>query len=208
MCRIGINLTTTTPQDTTIVSAVGRYRIINSGNNWTTWSIIDINNPQTPDITIVGSYEVQLSVTNSSNVTSDWAESTFTVSTTCGQTAPTTSGTTSGVTTFSFGGACGTNIPTRTKFGTNDSLSDGCGFSLVVSNGSITLEASSFLNSGSALNTSFSITGAGSSNITNSVAGTTKYGSIITLAPGSYTGTFGYAYTSAQGTASVRVTTL
>jgi hypothetical protein len=83
------------------VSAVGRYRIINSGNNWTTWSIIDINNPQTPDITIVGSYEVQLSVTNSANVTSEWAPSTFTVSTTCGQTAPTTTSgtTTSGTTT-------------------------------------------------------------------------------------------------------------
>jgi hypothetical protein len=85
MCRIGINLNTTTPDGTTINSATGRYRIYNSTNNWNVFTI-NMSNPQTSDVTTLGNYELQVSVTNNVNETSDWStpKSTFSITNSCG----------------------------------------------------------------------------------------------------------------------------
>lgn len=82
MCRIGINLTDTTPNGTNIVSALGQYREVGSAT-WINFAII-LNNPQTPDLTVIGSYEVRINVTNNVSDTSEWSNiSTFKVSSNC-----------------------------------------------------------------------------------------------------------------------------
>jgi hypothetical protein len=95
---------------------------------------------------------------------------------------------------------------TRTKMDGNTDLNDGASFSLVVSDGPVTFEASSFLNTGTSLNTTFNVNGFGGSSSLNNVAGTTTYGAPLVLQPGSYTGTFSYAFSLAQGVATIRVT--
>lgn len=81
MCRIGITLNTITPVGTSIVSANGRYRLVGT-TTWTTFPI-NLGNPQTPNITTTGSYELQVNVTNNLNETSPWANGTFSISTNC-----------------------------------------------------------------------------------------------------------------------------
>jgi len=83
MCVININLDTTTPDGTTIVSASGQYRL-QGATNWSTPFNIDLSNPNTPNITGIGIYELRVNVTNSVGITSEWALGSFEVSTVCG----------------------------------------------------------------------------------------------------------------------------
>jgi hypothetical protein len=85
MCKIGINLDTTTPTGTLIESAIGRYRVVGGGEgDWVNFNII-LSSPETPNISIIGSYELQVNVTNNVDGTSDWSDSvTFTIASDCG----------------------------------------------------------------------------------------------------------------------------
>jgi len=85
MCVIGITLSTTTSEDTTIVSSSGRYRRLGT-SLWTNF-VINLDNPQTPNIIEGGFYELEVNVTNSVGATSDWAQSTFQVNRDCGKSA-------------------------------------------------------------------------------------------------------------------------
>jgi len=71
MCKIGINLAETTPNGTNIVSAIGQYRLV-GGASWINFTII-LNNPETPDLTEFGSYELRVNVTNNVTDTSEWS---------------------------------------------------------------------------------------------------------------------------------------
>ena len=82
MCRIGITLNTTSPDGTFIESAIYRYRLINT-TSWNTFPL-DLNNPQTRNITQLGNYELQVRVVNNLGAISDWASGTFTISENCG----------------------------------------------------------------------------------------------------------------------------
>jgi hypothetical protein len=82
MCVIGISLDTTTPNGTTIVSASGQHRL--QGNtNWSTPFNVVLTNPQTPNITGIGIYELRVNVTNNVGITSEWAYGSFEISTDC-----------------------------------------------------------------------------------------------------------------------------
>ena len=82
MCRIGINLSNTTPNGTTISSAIGQYRVVGSAT-LVNFPIL-LSNPETPDITTIGDYELRVNVTNNINDTSEWSNIvTFSVSTDC-----------------------------------------------------------------------------------------------------------------------------
>lgn len=87
MCVIKINLNVTTPVGTTITNSQGRYRKVGA----TTWNnfIISLSNPETPNIINLGQYELEVNVTNNLGVTSNWANSSFEISSTCNQTTPT-----------------------------------------------------------------------------------------------------------------------
>lgn len=82
MCVINIILNATNLQGSTVQSATGRYRKANT-TTWTTFVIQDLNNPKTPNITSFGLYELQVNVTNSLGVSSNWAQSTFEISADC-----------------------------------------------------------------------------------------------------------------------------
>lgn len=77
MCVINIVLNTTTPQGSSIVSSSGRYRKVGT-TTWTTFTI-NLANPKTPNITVLGNYELQVNVTNSLGTTSDYANGSFIV---------------------------------------------------------------------------------------------------------------------------------
>lgn len=81
MCVIGITLNTTTPDGTTITNANGRYRLAGT-STWTNFSI-NLSNPNTPNITTQGVYELQVNVTNSLGTVSDWADGSFSISESC-----------------------------------------------------------------------------------------------------------------------------
>lgn len=82
MCVINISLDTTTPNGTTIASASGQHRL--QGNtNWSTPFNIILNNPHTPNITVLGIYELRVNVTNNVGVTSEWALGSFEINTNC-----------------------------------------------------------------------------------------------------------------------------
>jgi len=84
MCSIRIDLTETTPDGTNIVSAIGQYRLIGSAT-WINFTII-LSHPSTPDITVLGSYELRVNVTNNVDDTSEWSNiETFKVSSNCGK---------------------------------------------------------------------------------------------------------------------------
>jgi len=83
MCVIKINLNATTPSGTSIVSANGKYRLTGSGP-WTNFNI-SLNNPQTPNITYAGDYELSVTVTNNLGQTSNEALSTFSITNDCGK---------------------------------------------------------------------------------------------------------------------------
>jgi hypothetical protein len=74
MCQIGLQLTTTTQQGLTITSATGRYRLQGT-SIWTTFPI-NLSNPLTPNIEVIGVYEIQVNVTDSSGVSSVWSPNT------------------------------------------------------------------------------------------------------------------------------------
>tara|TARA_R110000851_G_scaffold251971_1_gene404456 strand:+ start:22049 stop:22630 length:582 start_codon:yes stop_codon:yes gene_type:complete len=82
MCVIGISLDTTTPDGTTIVSASGQHRL-QGNSNWSTPFNIVLNNPQTPNITGIGIYELRVNVTNNVGITSEWALGSFQISIDC-----------------------------------------------------------------------------------------------------------------------------
>ena len=78
MCKIGINLNSTTPNGTNIIGALGQYRLVGS-STWINFTI-NLNSPQTPDITNLGSYELRVNVSNNVADTSAWSNiSTFNV---------------------------------------------------------------------------------------------------------------------------------
>lgn len=82
MSRIIINLVKSTPIGTQITSASGQFRAVGD-TNWLTFGIV-LNNPETPDIVLPGSYELRVNVTNNINDTSAWSNiTTFTVSNNC-----------------------------------------------------------------------------------------------------------------------------
>ena len=84
MCVIRINLNTATPDGTTITSANGRYRKIGNTKSlsWINFTI-NLTHPNTPNITVLGLYELQVNVTNNVGVTSEWALGSFEVSLDC-----------------------------------------------------------------------------------------------------------------------------
>lgn len=71
MCVINFSIVNT---GSTPTSAQGRYRVAGSMSNWTTFPV-DINNPQTPDIVVNGTYELQVRVQYADSTFSDWTES-------------------------------------------------------------------------------------------------------------------------------------
>jgi hypothetical protein len=81
MCVINIVLNATTPDGSTITSASGRYKRVGDVF-WSTF-VINLFSPKTPNITVVGLYNLEVNVTNSLGSTSDWATSSFEVSTDC-----------------------------------------------------------------------------------------------------------------------------
>lgn len=90
MCKIGININATTPNGTSLTStALGRYRLAGGGaTDWVNFTI-SLVNPETPNITVIGSYELQVNVTNNIADTSAWSNTvTFNVSSSCGTTNP------------------------------------------------------------------------------------------------------------------------
>lgn len=85
MCVIQILFSTTTPSGTSVSAGNGRYRINGSGASWTSFAIADTTNAKTPNITVNGTYELQVNVVNSVGTVSDWSNlTTFTVSENCG----------------------------------------------------------------------------------------------------------------------------
>jgi hypothetical protein len=89
MCKIGINLDLGTPTGTQITRAIGRYRPIGGGEgDWISFEM-SLAIPETPNIVELGSYELQVNVTNNINDTSEWSDSvTFKISLDCGDTPP------------------------------------------------------------------------------------------------------------------------
>jgi len=83
MCKIGINIDAITPDGTTIESALGRYRLEGGGlTDWVNFTI-SLTNPETPNITTIGVYELEVNVSTMSK-TSDWSNRvTFRVSANC-----------------------------------------------------------------------------------------------------------------------------
>jgi len=85
MCQIQFKILTEN-NDKTLEKAEGRYKLASS-TNWMVFSV-DLNNLQTPDITIEGDYELQVRVTYESKPEeknwSDWQQSTFSISEYCG----------------------------------------------------------------------------------------------------------------------------
>ena len=83
MCRINIILNTTTGDGSSIVDANGRYKLVNT-SSWTTFTI-DLSLPlaQTPDITQLGFYDLEVNVVNNIGGVSPWASSTFEISSDC-----------------------------------------------------------------------------------------------------------------------------
>lgn len=76
MCVINFNIIAT---GTTPVAAEARYRLLNSGGVWTTFTP-DLAGSVTPDITVNGTYELQVRVEYGDGSFSDWTiSSTFTV---------------------------------------------------------------------------------------------------------------------------------
>lgn len=71
MCRIGLTLTTTLQSGLSITSANGRYRLQGT-STWTTFAI-NLSDPRTPDINIVGLYELQVNISDSSGSVSPWS---------------------------------------------------------------------------------------------------------------------------------------
>ena len=116
MCRIQITLSNlTTPAGTTIISSSGRYRLAGTLDNWNTFPI-DLSNSRTPDITTVGTYTLEVNVTNNQGISSDWVSSTFQVSTKCGDSGggvvtPTSFGITTNTSCFSH--KCVSVVPSQ-----------------------------------------------------------------------------------------------
>jgi hypothetical protein len=74
MCRIGLTLTTTLQSGLSITSANGRYRLRGT-STWTTFTI-NLSNPKTPDINVIGLYELQVNISDSSGSVSPWSPNT------------------------------------------------------------------------------------------------------------------------------------
>jgi len=92
MCKINLKINTTTPTGTSIISVRGRYKL-QTDVDYTYWTICSddgypcnstLPDVQTPDITVNGFYELGVMVTNSAGSPSEWAVSSFEVSSTCG----------------------------------------------------------------------------------------------------------------------------
>jgi len=84
MCVININLNPTLPNGTFITSAQGEYKLSSSGT-WIPFNIVDLNAPATPDIVILGDYDLRVKITNNLGQQSPWSNvSTFTVGNNCG----------------------------------------------------------------------------------------------------------------------------
>jgi len=82
MCKISIDLSTTTPSGTQLDSVVGQYRLVDA-TSWITFPIT-LSNPETPDINIFGNYELRVNVTNNIADTSAWSDIvTFSITSRC-----------------------------------------------------------------------------------------------------------------------------
>jgi len=84
MCKIRLDLNTTTPTGTVIRSAIGQYRKV--GDIWEDKNefLIILDNPETPDITVLGNYELRVNVTNNIDSNSGWSPlSTFSIKSDC-----------------------------------------------------------------------------------------------------------------------------
>ena len=82
MCKIGIKLNSITPSGTQIESIVAQYRKVGDAQ-WIAYPIT-LSNPTTPDLTIIGTYEVQINVTNNLGDSSGWQLSpSFRISANC-----------------------------------------------------------------------------------------------------------------------------
>jgi hypothetical protein len=86
MCKIGINLNAVTPEGTTLIGAMGRYRVVGGGvGDWINFNI-SLAAPETDNVTDVGDYELEVSVSTIAS-TSPWSNRvTFKVSSDCGNT--------------------------------------------------------------------------------------------------------------------------
>lgn len=68
MCKIALNINVS---NTTPTEAEGRYKLQGTNNYQPVFSI-DLNNPTTDDITVIGVYDLEVRVKNSDNLWSDW----------------------------------------------------------------------------------------------------------------------------------------
>lgn len=99
MCVITINLSNiSTPQNTVVNSASGRYRNITAGTPWVSFSIpTPLTNAYNINPTVLGEYELEVTITNNVGVASLTAKSNFSVATECG-------GADMGVVEYKYGG--------------------------------------------------------------------------------------------------------
>lgn len=72
MCRINFSINASDIDGTIDPVAEGRYRVKGSTGEYITFNIADINSAQTPDLTVIGEYELQVRVKDDLGEWSDW----------------------------------------------------------------------------------------------------------------------------------------
>ncbi|WP_430408564.1 PKD domain-containing protein [Kordia sp.] len=85
MCQISFTIQYADADGDTLQAAEGRYRVASSTGAWTPFTI-DINDPKTPDITVIEEYTLEVRVQDTGNLWSNWFASSFKVSRNCTQT--------------------------------------------------------------------------------------------------------------------------
>ncbi|PTX62350.1 hypothetical protein C8N46_103450 [Kordia periserrulae] len=83
MCQINFAIQYTDADGDTLQAAEGKYRLASSTGAWTPF-VIDISNPKTPDITVLGDYDLEVRIQDTGNLWSNWFASSFKVSSNCG----------------------------------------------------------------------------------------------------------------------------
>ncbi|PTX62349.1 hypothetical protein C8N46_103449 [Kordia periserrulae] len=82
MCQISFTIQYADADGDTLQAAEGKYRLATSTGAWTSF-VIDINDPKTPDITVLGDYDLEVRIQDTGNLWSDWYASSFKVSSDC-----------------------------------------------------------------------------------------------------------------------------
>lgn len=81
MCQISFNINVQNNEE--IIAAEGRYKLQGAVSFEPVFTINDINNPITPDITIQGDYNLEIRVQGTNGIWSDWFATTIRVDTSC-----------------------------------------------------------------------------------------------------------------------------